>query len=442
MELVRELDGLPLALATAGAYLDQAPAASFSDYLRLYRASWLKLQQKSPELSTYEDRMLYSTWQISYNQVKERNLQSAYLLQLWAYFDNQDIWLGLLQHNEPDDPEWFRRLTEDELSFNEAIGVLHSHGLIEACTQHGSGGYSLHSCVHAWTIHVLNQPWDDTLARIALSCVASQIYNMGETERWTVSRRFLQHASRCSHFIENSMVKVDGMEWAMHNLGYIFTDYDKLEDAEKMFQLALRGNERAFGLEHEKTLNTKSCLAHVYFKQGMIEDAERMFEQVRQAREKILGPSHVLTLEAILHLANASLALGKLENIEKLAQSVWREHKEVLGSQTTEALRIGFIFARLLSMGGMKSEAEEVYQQLLQGFEKILGSEAVVTYPPALEASESLALLLAEAGRVDEARDLFAHAQHGFGLVFGQSSVDYRRVSAKLARLALDPIDG
>ncbi|KAF2682085.1 hypothetical protein K458DRAFT_391120 [Lentithecium fluviatile CBS 122367] len=46
-ELAKELDGLPLALATAGAYLDQV-STSFADYLRLYRASWLKLQQTSP----------------------------------------------------------------------------------------------------------------------------------------------------------------------------------------------------------------------------------------------------------------------------------------------------------------------------------------------------------------------------------------------------------
>ena len=37
-ELARELDRLPLALATAGAYLDQV-ATSFTEYLRLYQAS-------------------------------------------------------------------------------------------------------------------------------------------------------------------------------------------------------------------------------------------------------------------------------------------------------------------------------------------------------------------------------------------------------------------
>jgi hypothetical protein len=36
IKLAKKLDGLPLALATAGAYLDQA-ATSFSTYLGLYK---------------------------------------------------------------------------------------------------------------------------------------------------------------------------------------------------------------------------------------------------------------------------------------------------------------------------------------------------------------------------------------------------------------------
>jgi hypothetical protein len=117
VRLAEELDGLPLALATAGAYLKQA-AMSFSDYLRIYKASWAKLQKTSPELSSYEDRTLYSTWQLSFERIKQQNQLSAMLLRFWAYFDNQDIWFELLLHTSSEDPEWIRELTEDEVSFS------------------------------------------------------------------------------------------------------------------------------------------------------------------------------------------------------------------------------------------------------------------------------------------------------------------------------------
>jgi hypothetical protein len=128
--LVRELDGLPLALATAGAYLDQV-AVSLSDYLRLYKQSWAQLHESSPELDSYEDRILYSTWQISFNHVKQQNNLSAMLLCFWAYFDSQDLWLELLQRSNSNDPDWVRELTKDELSFYGAMRVLTNHGLVE-----------------------------------------------------------------------------------------------------------------------------------------------------------------------------------------------------------------------------------------------------------------------------------------------------------------------
>lgn len=62
--LEKNLDRLPLALAMAGAYLNHA-AIGFSDNLRLYEGSWLKLQKTSAELNSYEDGMLYSSWQVS-----------------------------------------------------------------------------------------------------------------------------------------------------------------------------------------------------------------------------------------------------------------------------------------------------------------------------------------------------------------------------------------
>jgi NB-ARC domain len=69
IKLAKKLDGLPLALVTAGAYLDQS-AISFSAYIRLYEESWAELLKTSPELSSYEDQTLYSTWQMSFKQVE------------------------------------------------------------------------------------------------------------------------------------------------------------------------------------------------------------------------------------------------------------------------------------------------------------------------------------------------------------------------------------
>jgi hypothetical protein len=219
------LDGLPLALATAGAYLDQV-ATSFTDYLRLYRASWLKLQQTSPEVSLYEDRQLHSIWQLSFDHIKQQNELSVKLLQLWAYFDNHDLWFELLREGSTGRLEWVRQLMGDELSFNQAARVLCDHGLVEIDrTSEGSKvesrGYSMHSCVHSWTFHVLNQEWDTEMAGLELECVGRHVPNNDRHNSWVIQRRTLRHATRCWGFVAENKVEESGRDWVLFNLGYI-----------------------------------------------------------------------------------------------------------------------------------------------------------------------------------------------------------------------------
>ena len=238
VELVKELDGLPLALSTAGTYLEHV-SMTLSDYLRLYKASWLKLQTTSPQLESYGDRSLYTTWQITVDRIQQQNPASASLLKLWAYFDRQGVWFELLRHANSSDDRWTQELTKDELNFNEAVALLCSFGLVDPDRalqqQFGSGGYIVHSCVHSWTVFVLNKEWDKGLARLALRCIASKVPMRDETDSWMLQRRLLQHAVRQEQAILEDKVDIEGMEWALHNLGMLFSDQGKLAEAEAMY---------------------------------------------------------------------------------------------------------------------------------------------------------------------------------------------------------------
>ncbi|KAF2726723.1 HET-domain-containing protein, partial [Polyplosphaeria fusca] len=283
--LVSELDGLPLALSTAGAYLEHV-TTSFAEYLRLYEASWLKLQRTSPTLSSYEDRPLYTTWQVTFDQIQEQNAASARLLKLWAYFDKQDVWFGLLRHACIGDDESIRKLTEDELSYNEAVRLLCEYGLAhpEPSPSQGSRsiGYGVHSCVHSWTISVLNGEWDDGLARLALTCVASEVPSRNVDEWWLLQQRLLQHVAKHRHFIANGKMGVDGLEWAMHSLGDLYADQGRLAEAEAMYDRALQGKEEALGAKHTSTLSTVNNLGNLYADQGRLAEAEAMYDRALQ----------------------------------------------------------------------------------------------------------------------------------------------------------------
>ncbi|PVH70491.1 hypothetical protein DL98DRAFT_564159 [Cadophora sp. DSE1049] len=295
--LARELDGLPLALATAGAYLDQV-------------ASWVQLQESSPELDSYEDRTLYSTWQISFDHVKQQS----------AYFDSQDLWLKLLQHSDSNDPDWVRELTNDELSFHGAMRVLSDHGLVEVEKSSlelvESQGYSIHGCVHSWTVHVLNQEWNYDLARVALKSVALHIPGKQANRPWLTQRRLLQHATRCSHIILNGL-HTSTLD-TVHNLGNIYADQGKLVEAEQMYQRALQGKEKAW----------VNNLANLYADQGKLVEAEQMYQRALQGKEKAWGQDHTSTLDAVNNLATLYADQGKLVEAERMYQRALQGKKK------------------------------------------------------------------------------------------------------------------
>jgi len=217
----------------------------FDRYLRLYKESWARLHTSTPSLGSYQDRTLSSTWQLSYDQLQRRNPLAAHLLRWWAYFDNEDIWFELLQADEEDGPAWIYEL-KDELSFNAAMGTLHDYGLVDVhigtTGPTESRGYSIHSCVHSWTIHILNQNWDVDLARLSIGCVASLVPSENKPQFWHLQRRLLSHAIKCHATIRSSD---HDMPWAFHSLANLYADQGKIDEAEAMYQRALQGKEKA-----------------------------------------------------------------------------------------------------------------------------------------------------------------------------------------------------
>jgi tetratricopeptide (TPR) repeat protein len=137
---------------------------------------------------------------------------------------------------------------------------------------------------------VLNEEWDESLARLALTCVALEVPNTGEKQWWLLQRRLLQHASRQALFIVDGKVDINRLYWALHSLGLLYADQGKLAEAEAMYERALEGKEKALGPDHTSTLLTVNNLGLLYADQGKLVEAEAMYERALQGYEDALGP--------------------------------------------------------------------------------------------------------------------------------------------------------
>ncbi|OAQ58796.1 kinesin light chain [Pochonia chlamydosporia 170] len=375
--LVEKLDGLPLALVTAGAYLRRV-STSLADYLRIYEKSWARLHTSTPSLGSYEDRTLCSTWQVSYQQVQEQNPLAAHLLRWWAYFDNEDIWLELLQPVSKDGPAWIYDLA-DELNFNGAMGTLHDYGFVEPHVFRPdlieSRGYSIHGCLHSWAIHILNQEWDSYLGKLAVECIASRVPSQNHAQFWLLQRRLLSHAMTSCATIQASN---EDLYWVFHNLGLLYADQGKLQEAKEMYLRALRGKEKAWGPDHTSTLDTVNNLGILYKTQGKPQEAEEMYSRALRGCEKAWGPDHTSTLSTVNNLGNLYADQDKLQEAEKMYLRALRGYKKVIEPQNITryrpAINTRWGLGSLLWTHGQLVEARTYYQRAYSDLKGLLGS--------------------------------------------------------------------
>ncbi|KAF4417536.1 Kinesin light chain 1 [Colletotrichum fructicola] len=290
--LAKKLDGLPLALATAGAYLDQV-ATSCREYLEMYEKAWLHLQEESPGLTEY-DHTLYTTWDISLRHIRLQNQNAADLLRLWAYFDNHDVWYELLRAGESEKPLWLHKMIEDRLNFDKVRRLL-QHA--DRCVKRFDTGIDLED--NAWIFYNLGLLYSDQ-GRLKEAEAMYERALQGYEKAWGPD-----HTSTLD---------------SVHCLGLLYKDQGRLKEAEAMYDRALQGYEKAWGLEHTSTLLTVNNLGNLYSDQGRLKEAEAMYERALQGREKALGPDHTSTLDTVNNLGLLYKHQGRLKEAEAIAE--------------------------------------------------------------------------------------------------------------------------
>ena len=126
------------------------------------------------QLQEYQDRTLYTTWNLSYSRLANDDPDAAHMLRLLAYFDNQEIWYDLFHVGLSDQsPPWLHATIAEETSFESVMRTLVDYCLVEV--QYTTYSYSTHGCVHDWTLGELNKTIDSQLYWYAFDCVAGSI---------------------------------------------------------------------------------------------------------------------------------------------------------------------------------------------------------------------------------------------------------------------------
>ena len=290
-------------MVTAGAYLCQSPI-TFERYLQEYKKRW-NIDPKRPiPLLEYQNRTLFTTWDISYSRLEGHDPDAAKLLKLLAYFDHQSIWYELLQGGlTSESSEWMHEVIANDIDFIGVMRTLTDYCFLDLQTDLKT--WSMHACVHDWAVAELNKVINTEQYWYTFDCVAASIGKDGwdSLDQLSYSRR-VAHAERLVHdrFHANDLThdigfdRLDAASW----IAQLLTKQVQLAKAERMYLRVLAGKEKALGPDHTSTLDTVNNLGTLYHDQGKLEKAEQIYLRALAGKEKALGPDH--TLEEALGL--------------------------------------------------------------------------------------------------------------------------------------------
>jgi len=399
-ELVQELGGLPLALAQAGSYIHQTNYDVIG-YLSLYRETWSTLFESNTFLSLRDlgGRSILTTWTLSYEAIQIKCPDAAQMLQLWSYFDHGDLWYGLFTPllsvattSETKLPEWYAQVVSSPTNFNVVIQALLSYSLAER--QPTPLAYSVHPVVHQWCYHKTVKNRNAT-ARLALIILGSAVPQQTNQNYSVVERRLLPHCNHLHKVMKDmpvaSLKEYGGnnlLIYSYHMLGILYYNQCKLKEAEKMYQRALKGYEKAWGSEHTSTLEIVNNLGVLYHDQGKLKEAEKMYQRVLKEYEKAWGSEHTSTLGTVNNLGNLyhHHHQGKLKKAEEMYQRALKGKKKAWGSEHTSTLDTVNNLGNLYRDQGKLKKAEKMYQRALKGYEKARGSN----HPNTIRIAENL----------------------------------------------------
>lgn len=441
LALVKRLDGLPLALATAGDYLRDAPM-SFAEYLKNYEESWSDLDDVAKELPDYEGRTLYSTWNITFAKIRENSAEAAMLLKFLAYFDNQDIWFELLQKaNEETTYPLLCKALKSKIKFDATMRHLYNFSLVEF---HASAGkYSLHKCVQDWTLHCLNVTVESKLYWTAYFCVASE-----STQELPADRRLWQHANRLTHdhfqtsrecardspdafyihlmgrlFLDSGNYKwaeatyLQTIEkfgkdfevndlWRLNTFANLIASYEcqyKYESAIYLCNQVLPKVRRSFGERHPNTLRLMMRLGQVYRKIGRESEAKQALEQALEGLETTLGPAHILTLQSTHALGSLYKKMGNVSRAEEMYQHALTGIEDARLQNDDMFFRLLFDLAEVRFRQYNFSEAETLWQRAAANRRYFVGPSHV----DSVDTVSCLAKIYIRQGRLNEAMTIW-----------------------------------
>lgn len=410
-KIVEELDGLPLALDQAGAYIEET-GCSLGDYLLIYRQRRLAMLRRQSSLSTDYPYTVATTWALSFMQIEQANPSAAELLRLCAFFHPDAIPEQLITLGSRYLPYPLAEMAADLVQFNEAILLLRSFSLVKRNPEMQL--LNLHRLVQVVLKESMNEEsrrqWAECVILLANAALPDVSFDV-----WPHYELYLPHLQVCAEAIQEYHFDFPEAIRLLHQTGRYQYARGQYAQAELLLEQGLSLSQKIYGSEYIDTANILTDLAELYSSQGKYKRAEPLYWRALAIHEQVLGRMDARTATDLNDLAILYSYQGKHEQAEALllqAQAIREQVLEPTHIEVTEGFNnLAWVYHKQ----GKYEQAEALYQRTLTLCEKALGPE----HPNTIQYQVNLSMLYASQQKYEQAEKLQIHAVAALEKILG-----------------------
>lgn len=366
LEISKQMDGHPLALDQAGAYIAET-SCTVAEYLDFYLARRKKLLDDRGRNYLGHPDSLATTIHLSLEKVEQVNPVAANLLRMCAFIHPDDIPEELFTTGDFALPATYHPVAADAYFLTEAIRVLVRYSFIQRCTEVKT--VSVHRLVQDVLKDQMNYEMQFRWASHTVWVVARTLSHL-ELGAWNQYQRYIPHAIVCIKLVDVWQIYYEATVYLTILVGAYLRESASYTQAEPICLQALQLAQAILEPEHAFVILGLHNLAMLYEHWGDYEKAESYYLEAVETCSRKPDPNTLTSANIFNSLARLYMLRGKYSEAESVAQQALAIRESLSGTDAPEVASSLGTLAEIHSIQRKYRQAEPLLQRALAIREK------------------------------------------------------------------------
>ena len=397
-EIFFALDGLPLALDQAGAYIEET-RCGLSQYLDLYGTRRKELLLRRGRLPVDHPEPVAATWSLSFQQVEQESAAAADLLRLLAFLDPETIPEEIITLGAAEPSPALGMVASDPLAVDTIFELLLRYSLIRRNPE--VKFLSIHRLVQAVLKDGMDRDTQRLWAEWATRAV-NRAFPDVELQTWEKCQRCIPHVYICVTYIEEYALAFPEAARLLNEAASYLVARARYQQAELLLLRALAVRQQILEANHPDTARTLNDLGEVYRKQGKYQEAETRLQEALAIRRQALGEAHPDVAQTLHNLANLYRARGAYVKAEPFYLQALHIRETTVGVDPSPIAQSYYGLAKLYHSQEKYQQAEKLCKQALHIQEQRLGGN----HPLIASTLNMLAKIYQGQNKLDQAKEM------------------------------------